>query len=40
MELVVLILAIVALGVLAMRFGHDSRDGLDWQPPRNDVPVS
>jgi hypothetical protein len=27
-----LIVALVALGVLAVRFGADTRDGHDWRP--------
>lgn len=30
--LVVLVLGPLVLGVLAVRFGADSRDGRDWQP--------
>ena len=31
--LLILLICLVALAVLAGRFGADSRDGLDWSPP-------
>jgi hypothetical protein len=32
-ELLILLICLVALAVLAGRYGVDSRDGLDWSPP-------
>jgi hypothetical protein len=32
--LLILLICLVALGILAFRYGVDSRDGLDWSPPR------
>jgi hypothetical protein len=31
--LLILLICLVALGILARRYGVDSRDGLDWSPP-------
>ena len=31
--LLILLICLVALVILARRYGVDSRDGLDWSPP-------
>ena len=31
--LLILLICLVALAILARRYGVDSRDGLDWSPP-------
>jgi len=31
--LLILLVCLVALAILAGRYGVDSRDGLDWSPP-------
>ena len=31
--LLILLICLVALAILAGRYGVDSRDGLDWSPP-------
>ena len=31
--LLIVLLCLVALAILARRYGVDSRDGLDWSPP-------
>jgi hypothetical protein len=33
MSVLLFVLTLVALAVLAVRFGADSRDGADWSPP-------
>jgi hypothetical protein len=32
--LLILLFCLVTLAILAGRYGVDSRDGLDWSPPR------
>ena len=32
--LLILLFCLVTLAILARRYGVDSRDGLDWSPPR------
>jgi hypothetical protein len=32
--LLILLFCLVALAILARRYGVDSRDGSDWSPPR------
>jgi hypothetical protein len=32
--LLILLICLVTLAILAGRYGVDSRDGLDWSPPR------
>jgi hypothetical protein len=34
--LLILLICLVALAILAGRYGVDSRDGLDWKPPDQD----
>ena len=31
--LLILVVCLVALAILAGRYGIDTRDGLDWKPP-------
>jgi len=31
--LLILLICLVAVAILARRYGVDSRDGLDWSPP-------
>jgi hypothetical protein len=40
MALVVLVLALAALGAAAVRWGADTRDGLDWQRRDHLAPVA
>jgi hypothetical protein len=32
--LLILLMCLATLAILARRYGVDSRDGLDWSPPR------
>ena len=33
MQALLILICLVALAILAGRYGVDSRDGLDWSPP-------
>lgn len=37
MELLVLVIGLMTLGLLAVRFGHDSRDGFGFMADRTDT---